>query len=135
MGFVILGLAAGTPRAISGAVLQMFSHGVIAGLLFAVGRMVYPRIHTRNLATLRTLPLFRLMPFTAVIFVMAGLASMGMPEFAGFPTELMILIGMWSVSPWWTFLAASGVIIAAASTLRVMHLAFSDKHAFPQPPT
>ncbi len=54
MGFVLLGLAAGNATAVSGAVLQMFSHGVIASLLFAVvGRMVYDRTHTRQLANLR----------------------------------------------------------------------------------
>src|ERR1039457_3748298 len=62
MGFVMLGIAAANERAVSGAVLQMFSHGVIAGLLFAVvGRMVYERTHTRQLAELRALPLHRLM--------------------------------------------------------------------------
>lgn len=125
MGFVLLGLAAANARAVSGAVLQMFSHGVIAGLLFAVvGRMVYDRTHTRQLADLRVLPLFRLMPFAAVTFVLAGLASMGMPGFSGFPAELTILIGAWSTSPVWAILAAVGVLIAAAFTLRVMQLAF-----------
>ncbi|MFI5357091.1 MAG: NuoM family protein [Opitutales bacterium] len=125
MGFVLLGLAVANERALSGAVLQMFSHGVIAGLLFAVvGRMVYERTHTRKLEDLRALPLFRLLPFAAVIFVLAGLASMGMPGFSGFPAELSILIGSWSVSPRWTLVAALGVLIAAAFTLRVMQLAF-----------
>ena len=125
MGFVILGLAVANERALSGAVLQMFSHGVIAGLLFAVvGRMVYERTHTRELSSLKALPLFRLMPFTATTFVIAALASMGMPGFSGFPAELTILIGTWSTSPWWTFAAAVGVLIAAAFTLRVMQLAF-----------
>ena len=128
MGFVLLGLAAGTPRAVSGAVFQMFSHGVIAGLLFAVvGRMVYERTHTRRLADLRALPLFRLMPFAAITFVLAGLASMGMPGFSGFPAELMILIGTWSVSPLWTLAAALGVVVAAAFTLRALHVSFFGK--------
>ncbi len=141
MGFVLLGLAAANERALSGAVLQMFSHGVIAGLLFAVvGRMVYERTHTRNLAALRALPLFRLMPFASVTFVIAGLASMGMPGFSGFPAELTILIGTWSVSPFWTIAAAVGVLVAAAFTLRVVQLSFfgqsPDKphveaHAYP----
>ena len=63
MGFVLLGHSRGKPRAVSGAVLQMFSHGVVAGLLFAVvGRMVYDRTHTRMLADLRAMPLNRLLP-------------------------------------------------------------------------
>ena len=125
MGFVLLGLAAATPTAVAGAVLQMFSHGVIAGLLFAVvGRMVYERTHTRQLDELRKLPLHRLLPFAAVTFVIAGLASMGMPAFSGFPAELTILIGVWQFSKVWAILAALGILIAAAFTLRAIQVAF-----------
>src|SRR5690606_34453812 len=125
MGFVMLGLATANERGLAGAVLQMFSHGVIAGLLFAVvGRMVYERTHTRRLEELQRQPLFRALPFAAVTFVVAGLASMGMPGFSGFPAELTILIGAWQVAPWWTLVAALGVLVAAAFTLRVMQLAF-----------
>ncbi len=125
MGFVLLGLAAANQRAVSGAVLQMFSHGVIAGLLFAVvGRMVYERTHTRRLADLRALPLHRLMPFATLTFVLAGLASMGMPGFSGFPAELSILIGAWKTSPLWATAAALGILIAAAFTLRAVQVAF-----------
>lgn len=125
MGFVLLGLAAANPVAVSGAVLQMFSHGAIAGLLFAVvGRMVYERTHTRQLAELKKLPLHRLMPFAAVVFVVAGLASMGMPGFSGFPAELTLLIGTWQFSTVWAVCAAFGVVIAAAFTLRAIHVAF-----------
>ena len=125
MGFVLLGLAAANAQAVSGAVLQMFSHGVIAGLLFAVvGRMVYERTHTRKLADLRRMPLHKLMPFAALTFVLAGLASMGMPGFSGFPAELTILIGTWKVSPLWATFAAAGVLVAAAFTLRVIQVSF-----------
>jgi NADH-quinone oxidoreductase subunit M len=125
MGFVLLGLAAANVQAVSGAVLQMFSHGVIAGLLFAVvGRMVYDRTHTRKLADLRAMPLHRVLPFAALTFVLAGLASMGMPGFSGFPAELTILIGVWKTSPWWAAFAAGGVLIAAAFTLRAIHVSF-----------
>jgi NADH-quinone oxidoreductase subunit M len=125
MGFVLLGLAAANVHAVSGAVLQMFSHGVIAGLLFAVvGRMVYERTHTRKLAELRGLPLHRKLPFAALIFVLAGLASMGMPGFSGFPAELTILIGTWKTSPLWATFAAVGVLVAAAFTLRVIQVSF-----------
>jgi NADH-quinone oxidoreductase subunit M len=125
MGFVLLGLAAANAQAVSGAVLQMFSHGVIAGLLFAVvGRMVYERTHTRELQELRRLPLHRLMPFAATVFVIAGLASMGMPGFSGFPAELTILMGTWKTSPLWAAFAALGILIAAAFTLRVIQVSF-----------
>jgi NADH-quinone oxidoreductase subunit M len=128
MGFVLLGLAAATPTAVAGAVLQMFSHGVIAGLLFAVvGRMVYERTHTRQLSALKTMPLHRLMPFAAVVFVLAGLASMGLPGFSGFPAELSIFIGLWPVSKVWAIAGALGVLIAAAFTLRVIQVSFFGK--------
>jgi NADH-quinone oxidoreductase subunit M len=125
MGFVMLGLAAGNLQAMSGAVLQMFSHGVIAGLLFAVvGRMVYDRTHTRKLEELRVMPLYKLLPFAALVFVVAGLASMGMPGFSGFPAELTILVGAWKASPAWAAVAALGVLVAAAFTLRAIQVAF-----------
>ena len=125
MGFVLLGLAAANVEAVSGAVLQMFSHGIIAGLLFAVvGRMVYDRTHTRRLADLRGMPLHRLMPFAALTFVLAGMASMGMPGFSGFPAELTILIGAWKTSPLWSLFGAIGVLVAAAFTLRVIQVSF-----------
>lgn len=125
MGFVMLGLAAASSTAWSGAVLQMFSHGVIAGLLFAVvGRMVYDRAHTRRLDALRKMPLHKLIPFAAGVFVVAGLASMGMPGFSGFPAELSILVGAAKASSAWAIAAAVGVLVAAAFTLRVMHVVF-----------
>ena len=125
MGFVMLGLAAANATAVSGAVLQMFSHGVIAGLLFAVvGRVVYERTHTRQLRDLRAMPLHKMIPFAALTFVLAGMASMGMPGFSGFPAELTILIGTWKTSPWWAAFAGVGVLVAAAFTLRVMQVSF-----------
>ena len=125
MGFVLLGLAAANATAVSGAVFQMFSHGVIASLLFAVvGRMVYERTHTRQLADLRAMPLHRMLPFPAVVFVLAGMASMGLPGFSGFPAELTILIGTWQTNPVWALGAAAGVLVAAAFTLRAIQVSF-----------
>src|SRR5205807_9758405 len=73
MGFVLLGLVTLHTIGLSGAVLQMFSHGVIAGLLFAVvGRMVYDRTHTRDLPELQQMNLNKAIPFAAVTFVIAG---------------------------------------------------------------
>ena len=70
MGFVLLGLMTLNPIGLSGAVLQMFSHGIIAGLLFAVvGRMVYDRTHTRDLTALQVDGLEPGAPFAAVTFV------------------------------------------------------------------
>jgi NADH-quinone oxidoreductase subunit M len=125
MGFVLLGIAAGTMSSLAGSVLQMFSHGIVAGLLFAiVGSLVYDRVHTRQLNALSRLPLHRLLPFALVIFILAGAASMGFPGFSGFPAELTILSGTWRSSPWWTACAAFGIVVSAAFTLRALQRAF-----------
>ncbi len=121
MGFVLLGLMAGTPKALGGAVLQMFSHGIIAGLLFAVaGRMIYERTHTRDLDELSGWRLFRQLPFAATVFLLAALASMGFPGFSGFIAELTILIGAWPKFPGATLVAGAGILIGVAFTLRAL---------------
>lgn len=125
MGFVLLGLAAASPLALSGAVLQMFSHGVIAGLLFGVvGRMVYDRCHTRDLDALNTWNLARLLPFAAVTFTLASLASMGLPGFSGFIAELQVLSGAWVRFPLWVLVAGAGLIGGVAYTLRALQKVF-----------
>ncbi|MBX3747459.1 MAG: NADH-quinone oxidoreductase subunit M [Verrucomicrobiae bacterium] len=125
MGFVLLGLAAATPRGMSGAVLQMVSHGVIAGLLFGVvGRMVYDRTHTRELSVLEGLRLARALPFAAVTFTLASVASMGLPGFSGFVAELQVLMGTWQAYPWAAMAAGLGVVLSVAFTLRVLQRAF-----------
>lgn len=125
MGFVLLGLVTLNTIGLSGAVLQMFSHGIIAGLLFAVvGRMVYERTHTRELSVLEGLNLVRAMPFAAVTFVIAGCASMGLPGFSGFVAELQVLIGAWQAYPTFAVIAGVGIIIGVAYTLRAMQKAF-----------
>src|ERR1019366_6087096 len=102
MGFVLLGLMTLNQIGVTGAVLQMFSHGVLAGLLFAiVGRIVYDRTHTRQLAELERMHLGKRLPFAAWAFVIAGMASMGLPGFSGFVAELQVLIGAWTAKPWW----------------------------------
>jgi NADH-quinone oxidoreductase subunit M len=129
MGFVLLGLMTLNQIGLDGAVLQMFSHGVIAGLLFAiVGRIVYDRTHTRQLGELETMHLSKRLPFAAWAFVIAGVASMGLPGFSGFVAELQILIGSWSANPWWTAAAGIGIIVGVAYTWRALQKAFfSDR--------
>jgi NADH-quinone oxidoreductase subunit M len=125
MGFVLLGLMTLNQIGLDGAVLQMFSHGVIAGLLFAiVGRIVYERTHTRQLAELETMHLARRLPFAAWAFVIAGVASMGLPGFSGFVAELQVLTGAWSVKPWWTAAAGIGIVVGVAYTWRALQKAF-----------
>jgi NADH-quinone oxidoreductase subunit M len=125
MGFVILGLMTLNEIGLSGAVLQMFSHGIIAGLLFAVvGRMVYDRAHTRMLGELEVMQLGRAIPFAGFTFVVAGLASMGMPGFSGFIAELKVLIGAWKAFPTLALISGVGIVIGVAYTLNAIHRAF-----------
>lgn len=125
MGFVLLGLMTLTQIGLSGAVLQMFSHGVIAGLLFAVvGRMIYERTHTRELSVLEGMNLGRAVPFAAVTFVVAAVASMGLPGFSGFVAELQILLGTWSVFPIFAMLVGLGIVVGVGYTLRAVVRAF-----------
>jgi NADH-quinone oxidoreductase subunit M len=125
MGFVLLGLMTLNSTGLSGAVLQMFSHGIIAGLLFAVvGRMLYDRTHTRQLAELEAMNLARHLPFAAVTFVLAAVASMGLPGFSGFVAELQVLIGAWQAFPGFAILAGAGVVISVAYSLRALQRSF-----------
>jgi NADH-quinone oxidoreductase subunit M len=123
MGLVVMGLAAGNEIGLTGAVLQMFAHGVMTALFFAVvGRMIYDRTHTRQFPELGGLA--RVMPFAAVVFILAGLSSMGMPGFAGFWAEFNIFMGMWQRFPLITILAAISIPITAAYILRAIYTVF-----------
>ena len=125
MGFVLLGLATANALGVGGAVLQMFSHGVIAALLFAVaGRMVYRRTHTRDLDTLSGMNLSHALPFAAFSFVIASAASMGIPGFSGFAAEITILLGAWKAFPWAVLITGAGMVLVAAFTLRALKKAF-----------
>jgi NADH-quinone oxidoreductase subunit M len=133
MGFVLLGLLTLNTVGLTGAVLQMFSHGIIAGLLFAVvGRMVYDRTHTRDLAVLQSMNLSKLMPFAAVTFTLASVASMGLPGFSGFVAELQVLIGAWQASPTLAVVAGIGILIGVAYSLRALQQAFFSDQASPR---
>jgi len=125
MGFVLLGLAATTGLSVSGAVLQMFSHGVIAALLFAVaGRMIYRRTHTRELDVLAGMDLSDALPFAAFTFIIAAAASMGIPGFSGFAAEITILIGAWKTYPFAVWVTGAGMVLVAAFTLRALKQSF-----------
>ncbi|HUY95637.1 MAG TPA: NADH-quinone oxidoreductase subunit M [Terracidiphilus sp.] len=125
MGFVLLGLMTLNQIGLDGAVLQMFSHGILAGLLFAiVGRMVYDRTHTRQFDDLEHMHLSKRLPFAAWAFVIAGMASMGLPGFSGFIAELQVLIGAWHAQPWWTGAAGVGIVVGVAYTWRALQKAF-----------
>jgi len=125
MGFVLLGLATANALGVSGAVLQMFSHGVIAALLFAVaGRMIYRRTHTRELDVLSGMNLSHALPFAAFSFVVASAASMGIPGFSGFAAEITILLGAWKSYPLAVLITGAGMVLVAAFTLRALKKTF-----------
>src|SRR6266542_2003678 len=125
MGFVLLGLATANVLGVSGAVLQMFSHGVIAALLFAVaGRMIYRRTHTRDLDALAGMNLSHALPFAAFTFVIASAASIGIPGFSGFAAEITILIGAWKTYPLAVWITGVGMVLVAAFTLRALKQSF-----------
>ena len=130
MGFVMLGLLTLNAVGLSGAVLQMFSHGIIAGLLFAVvGRMVYDRTHTRALTDLQGMSLNRLLPFAAVTFTIASVASMGLPGFSGFVAELQVLIGAWQAFPTLAVVTGFGIVVSVAYAMRALQKAFFGEQA------
>ena len=125
MGFVLLGLMTLTQIGLDGAVFQMFSHGVIAGLLFAVvGRMVYDRTHTRDLNELGPMRLGRVLPFAAVTFILAAMASIGLPGFSGFIAEFQVLLGTWRALAWMVPVAGIGILVGIAFTGRALTKVF-----------
>lgn len=91
LGLIFLGMAAMTPLALRGAVLQMLSHGFLTGLFFATIGMIYSRTHTRDITQMGGL--MRKIPFIGVGFVIAGFACLGLPGFSGFIAEATIFIG------------------------------------------
>jgi NADH-quinone oxidoreductase subunit M len=124
MGFVLLGIATLNLTGMTGAVLQMFSHGVIGALLFAlVGTVIYSRTKTRMLDELHCL--MERMPGIAWVFIAAGLASMGLPGFSGFVSELYVLLGAWdTLSGWIVAGAGLGILATFGYTLIKIHEAF-----------
>jgi NADH-quinone oxidoreductase subunit M len=123
MGLVVMGLAALNQLSINGAVLQMFAHGVMTALFFAVvGRMVYDRTHTRQLPELGGLA--TIFPFAAFMFIIGGFSSMGMPGTAGFFAEFNIFLGVWERFPLIAVLAGIAIPITAAYILRVIRQVF-----------
>lgn len=90
-GFVLLGIGMLTQTSITGAVLQMVSHGLMTALFFAAIGMIYSRTHTRQVAQLGGL--LKVMPFISSVFVIAGLCSLGLPGFSGFVAEMTVFMG------------------------------------------
>jgi NADH-quinone oxidoreductase subunit M len=91
MGVVMLGLAAFNAVGVNGAVLQMFSHGIMTGLFFALVGLVYEKSHTRDIGEMGGLA--RRMPGIALAFTIGGLASFGLPGTSGFVAEFLVFLG------------------------------------------
>jgi NADH-quinone oxidoreductase subunit M len=115
MGYVILGIAALTQVGFHGALLVMLAHGLYSGLLFSMVGLVYDRTHTREVGAMSGLA--ARMPFIATVFMIAGLASLGLPGLAGFVAEFTTFIGAYGVFPLATILCVCTIAITAGYIL------------------
>src|SRR5215472_6986662 len=115
MGYVMLGMASFTTQGINGAVLQMFNHGTITGLLFLLVGVVYDRAHHPDIDGFGGLAGF--MPIYTGVTALAFFASMGLPGLSGFISEVLVLLGSWQKFPVLAVLGASGVVLTAGYLL------------------
>ena len=127
MGFVMLGIFALGEVSMVGAGLQMFSHGIITGLLFAIAGIVMHNTKERDIAKLGGLA--RQMPAVAVIFVIAGLGAMGVPTTSGFIAEVTIFMGAFASNivsgvQIYTIICLLGILLAAAYILWLLQRVF-----------
>jgi NADH-quinone oxidoreductase subunit M len=130
MGLVAMGFATLDKAGMLGAGVQMFSHGVMTALFFAVVGMIYDQAHTREIPRLGGFR--KVMPLVAGAFIIGGLVSMGMPGFSGFIAEFPIFMGLWSAQPAWLWstyawvaiVAAISIVITAAYIIRIIGKVF-----------
>lgn len=127
MGYVLLGIFALGKVSLVGATLQMFSHGLITGLLFAMVGLVMHNAHERDLRKFGGLS--RQVPIIAVVFSIAGLASLGLPTTSGFAAEFLVFVGSFSstVVPGiqvYTILGVLGVVLTAGYILWMLQRVF-----------
>jgi NADH-quinone oxidoreductase subunit M len=115
MGFVTMGIFAGTEQGIQGAIFQMLSHGVISGALFLCVGVVYDRMHTREIAFYGGL--VNRMPVYAAIFMLFTMGNVGLPGTSGFPGEILTMVGTFQVNAWVAAGACLGVIFSASYAL------------------
>ena len=118
MGVVMLGAATLTQGGWNGAVYQMFAHGIMTGLFFALVGLVYERAHTREVGKMGGFA--QAMPIVAAFFTLGCLSSLGLPGTAGFVAEFLVFAGAWSGPHlWWALPAVAGAFITAIYVLRV----------------
>jgi NADH-quinone oxidoreductase subunit M len=125
MGFSLLGMAAMTPAGISGAVLNLFTHGIISPMLFLIVGVIYDRAHHREIAKFGGLA--QQLPEYSAVMGLAFFASLGLPGLAGFISEFMVLSGAFPVFTTYTIISATAVIITAAYYLWAIHRMFLGK--------
>lgn len=115
MGFVTMGIFAGTTQGVAGSVFQMISHGIVSGALFLCVGVVYDRLHTREIAAYGGL--VNRMPLYGLVFLVFTMANVGLPGTSGFVGEFLTLIGTYKTSIPTAVVATSGVILSAAYAL------------------
>jgi len=121
-GFVLLGIGMLTKTAMTGAVMQMVSHGLMTALFFAVIGMIYDRTHTRIVAEMGGL--MKVMPFITTAFFIVGLCSLGLPGFSGFVAEMTVFMGSWEKTGMFyriaTIAACMSIVVTAVYILRAI---------------
>ena len=123
MGVVLLGIAALNVAGLTGALLQMVAHGLVAGALFLLIGLLYERTHTREIGHYSSL--VRVMPRFAFFTILAFVAAVGLPGTAGFIAELHALIGGFQVWGGWVAILSLGVLISAAYAIRTVGRLFT----------
>ncbi|AKQ45151.1 NADH dehydrogenase [Rufibacter radiotolerans] len=122
LGMVLFSLLMLNKTAWNGAILQSLSHGFMTALFFALIGMIYSRTHTRDITKLGGL--LKVIPFISVIYVIAGMASLGLPGFSGFVAEMNIFVGAFQREEMFyrvaTILSVSAIVITAVYILRVV---------------
>ena len=133
-GFVLLGIGMLTKTAITGAVMQMVSHGLMTALFFAAIGMIYERTHTRMVEKLGGL--LKIMPFICTVFFIAGLCSIGLPGFSGFVAEMTVFMGSWQHAEMFyrvaTILACASIVVTAVYILRAIGQAIMGQRPLPR---
>ena len=122
MGYILLGLACFNTIGLNGVVYLMFAHGIMVALAFALTGFVVDQTKTRNLDELGGL--LKCMPFIGTCFMMALLASAGVPGFANFVAEVLVLLGSWDQYRWLAVWAVFGLVITAIYVLKAIRLGF-----------
>ena len=119
MGVVMLGAATLTVNGLNGSVFQMFAHGIMTGLFFALVGLVYEKAHSREIFKMGGFG--TMMPGIATAFTIGGLSSLGLPATAGFVAEFLTFLGAWSSAL--LVVAVPGVIGAFLTSIYVLRVA------------